>query len=341
MLEQKKIEEKRKLSEKRKREEEEKKKVLAQQKIQKWEKTKKLDENNTNENDLFKKTSKKKEIDHRTLESDKKKKKIIEEKKKTLVTNDKVTQVTVINKSDFKSNQLTSSKKEDSVLDMKKDVQMVKKNIEEKIKKNELAKKREKEIMARKFSYFKEKKKIEEIEEDNTKLFYDENVLKKSFLKKDQIIQDFKVNDNKKKLPKKNQDNADINNTQQSGDLIAALSSPRSVMEVKEFKSSEKKETLFFSGNEIEIGLKQKKRIKEYINLILDKPVRIVIDLSTPVGFKSLAVEKKLQKTRALYLRTFLIKQGISHNRISIKFDKKRNISKNWKNELTLIFIGS
>ena len=41
---------------------------------------------------------------------------------------------------------------------MKKDVQMVK-NIEEKIKKNELAKKREKEIMARKFSYFKEKEK--------------------------------------------------------------------------------------------------------------------------------------------------------------------------------------
>ena len=87
--------------------------------------------------------------------------------------------------------------------------------------------------------------------------------------------------------------------------------------------------------------VEEKKRIKEYINLILDKPVRIVIDSSTPFGFKSLAVEKKLQKTRALYLRTFLINQGISHNRISIKFDKKRNISKNWKNELTLIFIGS
>ena len=67
---------------------------------------------------------------------------------------------------------------------MKKDVQMVKKNIEEKIKKNELAKKREKEIMARKFSYFKESKNVEKIEEDNTKLFYDENVLKKSFSKK-------------------------------------------------------------------------------------------------------------------------------------------------------------
>ena len=57
--------------------------------------------------------------------------------------------------------------------------------------------------MARKFSYFKESKIVKEIEEDNTKLFYDENVLKKSFLKKDQIIQDFKVTDNKKKLPKK------------------------------------------------------------------------------------------------------------------------------------------
>ena len=112
-------------------------------------------------------------------------------------------------------------------------------------------------------------------------------------------------------------------------------------MEVKEFKSSEKKETLFFSDRVVEIGLNQKKRIKEYINLILDKPVRIVIDSSTPFGFKSLTVEKKLQKTRALYLRTFLINQGISHNRISIKFDKKRNISKNWKNELTLIFIGT
>ena len=172
---------------------------------------------------------------------------------------------------------------------------MVKKNIEEKIKKNELAKKREREIMARKFSYFKESKNIEKVQEDNTKLFYDENVLKKSFLKKDQIIKDLKVSDNKKKLPKKNSDNADINNSNQNlnGDLVAALSSPRSVMEVKEFKSSEKKETLFFSDREVEIGLKQKKRIKEYINLILDRPVRIVIDLSTPMGFKSLEVEKR------------------------------------------------
>ena len=167
--------------------------------------------------------------------------------------------------------------------------------------------------------------------------------MKKSFFKKDQTTYDFKLTDNKKKLPKKNTDDSDINNIKQSsdGDLVTALSTPRSVMQVKEFKTSEKKETLLFNENEIQLGLKQKKRIKEYINLILDKPVKIVIGSSTPKGFKNSPVEKKLQKTRALYLRTFLINQGISHNRISIKIDKKRNISKNWKNELTLIFIGT
>ena len=65
------------------------------------------------------------------------------QKRKLLVTNDEVTQITVINKSDLKPTQIRQNNKEDSVLDMKKDVQMVKKNIEEKIK-NELAKKREK-----------------------------------------------------------------------------------------------------------------------------------------------------------------------------------------------------
>ena len=62
----------------------------------------------------------------------------------------------------------------------------------------------------------------------------------------------------------------DAINSQQSlnGGLVAALSSPRSVMEVKEFKSSEKKETLIFNNSEIQLGLKQKRRIKEYINSI-------------------------------------------------------------------------
>ena len=279
------------------------------------------------------------------MEIEKKKKEIIDAKKKAIVSNDKVTQITVISKSDLKSSQKKPNKKEDNILDMKKDVQMVKKNNEQKIKNDELAKKREQEIMVRRFSYFKESKNVQKIQEDNTKLFYDENVLKKSFLKKDQIIEDFKMIDNKKKLPnKKNQgENANINNTQKSldGDMIAALSSPQSLMQVKEFKSSEKREILIFKENEIDLGLKQKKRIREYINLIMDKPVKIIIGSSTPSGLKNSLVEKKKQKTRALLLRTFLINHGISHNRISIKIENKRNISKNWKNELTLIFIDT
>ena len=86
--------------------------------------------------------------------------------------------------------------------DIKKDVQMVK-NIENKIKKNELAKIREEEIKNRKFSYFKEKSIDPQIDEDKTKLFYDENVLKKSFLKNDQLNVRITSKENKKKLPRK------------------------------------------------------------------------------------------------------------------------------------------
>jgi hypothetical protein len=123
--------------------------------------------------------------------------------------------------------------------------------------------------------------------------------------------------------------------------MIAALSSPRSLMQVKEFKSSEKKEILTFKKNEIDLNLKQKKRIREYVNLILEKPVKIIIGSATPSGLKNFLDEKKIQKTRALLLRTFLINHGISHNRISIKIENKRNISKNWENELSLIFIDT
>ena len=111
--------------------------------------------------------------------------------------------------------------------------------------------------------------------------------------------------------------------------MIAALSSPRSLMQVKEFKSSEKKEILTFKKNEIDLNLKQKKKNKEYINLILEKPVKIIIGSSTPSGLKkNFLDEKKLQKTRALLLRTFLINHGISHNRISIKIEKKEIFQK-------------
>ena len=70
-------------------------------------------------------------------ESEKKKKEIIEARKKNLKnkSNDKVTQITVINKSELSSSETNSFNLEETHSDIKKDVQMVKRNIEEKIKK--------------------------------------------------------------------------------------------------------------------------------------------------------------------------------------------------------------
>ena len=48
---------------------------------------------------------------------------------------------------------------------------------------------------------------------------------------------------------------------------------------------------------------------------------------------------KKISKSRTLYIRAFLINQGISHNRIKIETNEE-NVTKNWKNEVILNFIG-
>ena len=48
---------------------------------------------------------------------------------------------------------------------------------------------------------------------------------------------------------------------------------------------------------------------------------------------------KQISKSRSLYIRAFLINQGISHNRIKIETNEE-NVTKNWKNEVILNFIG-
>ena len=85
--------------------------------------------------------------------------------------------------------------------------------------------------------------------------------------------------------------------------------------------------------------MKQKKKIKDFVNVIINKPVKVVISTSAPQKKNEKNNYQKIQKTRVLYIRTFLINQGISHNRITIKY-KKGSISKNWKNEVILSFIG-
>ena len=104
--------------------------------------------------------------------------------KKSSENDNKLTQITIINKSDLKSDNKEKTINSESVTEIKKDVDKVKRNIEDKLIRNELARQREEEIRKRKYSYFKDNNEKKTIEENKTKLFFDENMIKQSFQKK-------------------------------------------------------------------------------------------------------------------------------------------------------------
>ena len=114
----------------------------------------------------------------------------------------KLTQITVINKSNLKSDVDEKKTNADDISEIKKDMNKVKRNIEDKLIRNELARQRDEEIKKRKYSYFKENQKEKSVEEDKTKLFFDENMIKQSFQKKKQITEPEKSDDFKKSYKK-------------------------------------------------------------------------------------------------------------------------------------------
>ena len=80
---------------------------------------------------------------------------------------------------------------------------------------------------------------------------------------------------------------------QNEGGLVTALNSSSSVMEIKEFKFNEKRETLSYNEQEIKLGIKQKKRIREFITTIVDDPVKIVISSTFPQDLNKSNKERK------------------------------------------------
>ncbi|MFL2661391.1 MAG: OmpA family protein [Alphaproteobacteria bacterium] len=265
--------------------------------------------------------------------SESKKNKIIQEKKKELSMLEdpnNYTQVTVLNKSDIiKNDKQKNEKEQEIILD----------NIENKFLKKELVRKREEEIKKRKFSYFNKDMVEKRKEIDKTKYFFDERTVKKTFGKK--IEEKPFKNENKKKLEKKSQNSTkDIkSNNRKDNDLLAVMNKPSSIVELKEQVISSKREVLSFEENKEELGIKQKKILKEFAVIIKDKPVKIIIKTFLSRNEKNYNKYKRISKSRSLYIRAFLINQGISHNRIKIETNEEK-ITKNWKNEVILNFIG-
>ena len=178
------------------------------------------------------------------------------------------------------------------------------------------------------------------MDEDNTKLFFDENIIKKSFQKKNNVVDYDKSEETKKKLQKKSlTDQSNDSEGSNNIKLLSALNAPTSIVEIKEQKLNQKREVILFNEDEIELGFKHKRNVKEFVKAIIDKQIRVEIIASVPENELKKSELRKKQKSRLLYIRTFLIKQGISHNRIGIKFDKGSDL-KISKNEVVLSFIG-
>ena len=96
-------------------------------------------------------------------------------------------------------------------------------------------------------------------------------------------IQTEKSNEGKKKLEKKsiqNKKQRDKNSNNEGEMLAAIISKPSSIVELKEQKVNKKREVLIFDNNIEELGIKQKKKLKEFALIIKDKPVKIVIKTS-------------------------------------------------------------
>ena len=81
----------------------------------------------------------------------------------------------------------------------------------------------------------------------------------------------------------------------------------------------------------------QKIKISEYVKQIKNKPVKIEIKPGIVNTIKSDKQLHQIAKSRSLLIRAYLVKLGISHNRIKILI--KNSDSKGSENEVVLSFI--
>ena len=87
----------------------------------------------------------------------------------------------------------------------------------------------------------------------------------------------------KEKLQKKSlSDESNGYQNEKNTNLLSALNAPTSIVEIKEQQINTKREVIVFNENEIELGFKHKKNVKEFVSAIIDKQIRIEIIASLP-----------------------------------------------------------
>ena len=198
-----------------------------------------------------------------------------------------------------------------------------------------MARKRNEEIQKRKFSYYNDKSVIKE-SNDNTKYFFDENIATKfSNLESDNIEQNII---SKPRLEKKNvnsDENLQLKNKEKK--IVTVLNNDKTIAKLKNKTFREKTEIFYYQKDVVELDINQKIKISEYVKQIKNKPVKIEIKPGIVNTIKSDKQLHQIAKSRSLLIRAYLVKLGISHNRIKILI--KNSDSKGSENEVVLSFI--
>ena len=87
--------------------------------------------------------------------------------------------------------------------------------------------------------------------------------------------------------------------------MLSALNAPTSIVEINEQPIAKKSEVIVFNEDEIELGFKHKKNVKEFVKEILNKQIRVEVIASLPKKMSKNSEFKQKQKSRLLHVRTF------------------------------------
>ena len=139
----------------------------------------------------------------------------------------------------------------------------------------------------------------------------------------------------KKELIKKNNLKAETQKKERN--LITAFNSQKPIVKLKNKQFVEKTEIFYFKDGEVDLEISQKMKINEYVTQIKNKPIKIEIKPAYISKSENKKNSKQLAKSRSLLIRAYLVKLGISHNRIKILLeDTDSSVS---INEVTINFI--
>ena len=120
---------------------------------------------------------------------------------------------------------------------------------------------------------------------------------------------------------------------------ITAFNSQKPVVKLRNKQFVEKTEIFYFKDGEVDLEISQKMKINDYVSQIKNKPIKIEIRPSFVKETENMKNSKQLAKSRSLLIRAYLVKLGISHNRIKILLeDTDSSVS---INEVTINFIES